>query len=370
MANRIGADHARFKDIVRKKVRGNLGKYITSGELLGRVGKDVVSVPIPQIDTPRFTFGQKQKGGAGQGDGEPGDPVGGEEQEGEGDGKKAGKDSADHLMETEVSLDELADMLGEELQLPHIENKGKENIVQDSTKYTGISRVGPGSLRHLKRSYKETLKRTIASGKYDPGDALLLPQRDDWRYRAPDTTLKPQAQAAVIYMMDVSGSMGDEQKETVRLISFWLDLWLRRQYKGIETRFIIHDAKAKEVDRHTFFHTRESGGTMISTAYDLCMKIIDRDFPPSSWNIYPFHFSDGDNWSQDDTTQCVEIVRKRMLPIVNVFSYGQVDSPYGTGQFRKDLNDAFNGDARVTTSQIANKDGILNSIKDFLSKGR
>ena len=72
--------------------------------------------------------------------------------------------------------------------------------------------------------------------------------------------------------MDVSGSMGDEQKEIVRIETFWLDTWLRHQYKGLECRYIIHDAVAREVDRETFFHTRESGGTMISSAYKLCKR--------------------------------------------------------------------------------------------------
>src|SRR5206468_10715821 len=71
-------------------------------------------------------------------------------------------------------------------------------------------------------------------------------------------------------------SMGDEQKEIVRIESFWIDTWLRSNYKGLETRYIIHDAVAREVDRETFFHTRESGGTMISSAYKLCKELIDR----------------------------------------------------------------------------------------------
>ena len=77
----------------------------------------------------------------------------------------------------------------------------------------------------------------------------------------------PENNAFIVYMMDVSGSMGDEQKEIVRIESFWIDTWLRKQYKDITTRFIIHDAAAREVDRNTFFRTRESGGTMISSAY-------------------------------------------------------------------------------------------------------
>jgi hypothetical protein len=164
--------------------------------------------------------------------------------------------------------------------------------------------------------------------------------------------------------------MGDEQKEIVRIESFWLDTWLRSHYKGLQTRYVIHDAVAREVDRDTFFHTRESGGTMISSAYKLCRDLIKSDYPPSAWNIYPFHFSDGDNWSADDTRTCLDLVRSQLLPQVNLFAYGQVESPYGSGQFIKDLRESFGDDDRVSLSEIADKDAIYNSIKDFLGRGR
>src|SRR5919106_747340 len=96
---------------------------------------------------------------------------------------------------------------------------------------------------------------------------------------------EPVANAVIIYMMDVSGSMTDDQKEIVRTESFWIDAWLRSQYQGLERRYIIHDAAAKEVDEHTFYHTRESGGTRISSAYTLANKIIDEAHSPMDWNI-------------------------------------------------------------------------------------
>ena len=99
--------------------------------------------------------------------------------------------------------------------------------------------------------------------------------------------------------MDVSGSMTDEQKEIVRIEAFWIDTWIKAHYQGVETVYIIHDAVAQEVDEHTFYHTRESGGTKISSAYDLAEKIIRKHYPPDQWNIYGFHFSDGDNWGDD-----------------------------------------------------------------------
>src|SRR5215510_4270859 len=354
MSLKIDQDHSRFRNIVRGKIRQNLRKYISHGELIGRKGKDLVSVPIPQIDIPRFKFGDRQQGGVGQGDGDVGDPVGGDEGQESGQGK-AGQDAGEHVLEVDVSLDELAAILGEELELPDIQDKGKSKITSAKDRYTGIRRVGPESLRHFKRTYREALKRMIASGTF--------------RYRSWKTITEPVVNAVIIYMMDVSGSMGDEQKEIVRIESFWIDAWLTKQYKGLESRFIIHDAIAREVDRDTFFHTRESGGTMISSAYKLCTQIIDADYPAAEWNIYPFHFSDGDNWSMDDTLACVDILKKQLLPRVNMFAYGQVESPYGSGQFIKDLREHLGDDQRVVTSEIEDKNAIVASIKDFLGKG-
>ena len=112
MSLRIDQDHSRFKQIVRGRIRKNLKQYISQGELIGKQGKDVVSIPIPQIDIPKLRYGDKQQGGVGQGDGEEGDPVGGgDPKEGEGS-SKAGKDAGEHALEVDVTLDELAEILG------------------------------------------------------------------------------------------------------------------------------------------------------------------------------------------------------------------------------------------------------------------
>jgi sporulation protein YhbH len=367
MSLRIDQDHRRFREIVRGKIKQNLRKYITQGEMLGKKGKEIVSIPLPQIDIPHFRFGAKQQGGVGQGEGNPGDPLGGEPQPGTG---KAGDKPGDHILEVDVTMEELAQILGEELRLPRIEPKGKQRIVAKKDRYTGVRNTGPESLRHFRRTFKQALRRQIASGTYDPKNPIIVPVRDDKRYRSWRTDPLPQSNAVIVYMMDVSGSMGDEQKEIVRIESFWIDTWLRSQYQGIESRYIIHDAMAKEVDRETFFRTRESGGTMISSAYKLCAKLIDEQYPPSEWNIYPFHFSDGDNWSVDDTVTCIELLKSQILPRVNLFCYGQVESPYGSGQFIKDLQEHFDAQDNLTTSEIKGKEAIMDSIRDFLGKGK
>ena len=369
MSQRIDSDQRRFRDIVRGRIKRNLKKYITQGELIGKQGDDLVSIPVPAIDIPRFKYGQRQNGGVGQGDGEQGDQIGQGEGEGSGQGE-AGDSPGEHALEVDVQLDELAQILGEELELPNIEPKGKERYESVKTKYSGIRNQGPDSLRHVRRTFKRALQRQISSGLYDPKKPIIIPMRDDWVYRSWKEEVRPHHNAVIIYMMDVSGSMGEEQKEIVRIESFWIDTWLRSQYKGIESRYIIHDAAAREVDRDTFFKTRESGGTMISSAYKKCLEIMRADYPTGEWNIYPFHFSDGDNWSADDTMQCIRLLREHIIPDVNVFCYGQVESPYGSGQFIKDLRVHFRGDEDVITSEVKNKEGIVGSIKDFLGKGK
>ncbi len=370
MTQKIDQDHSRFRKIVRGKIKQNLRKYISQGDLLGRQGKDKVSIPLPQIDIPRFRFGPKQQGGVGQGEGEEGDPVGkGDDESGQG---KAGDQAGEHVLEVEVTFEELAKILGEELELPNIEPKGNEAITSKKDRYTSIRRTGPEALRHFKRSFKRALKRQIASGDYNPDRPVVVPVRDDLRYRSWKTEPLPETNAVIIYMMDVSGSMGDEQKEIVRIESFWIDTWLRSQYDGIVSRYLIHDATAKEVDRETFFRTRESGGTMISSVYKLCAKLIEDEYPPAEWNIYPFHFSDGDNWSVDDTGLCIKLLKEQVVPASNVFCYGQVESPYGSGQFIKDLREHFGDEeeGEVVTSEISGRDAIVDSIQTFLGKGK
>lgn len=369
MVMKIDRDASRFKQIVRGKIRDNLRKYVTHGEMIGRKGKDLVSIPLPQLDVPHFRYGQNGRGGVGQGDGEIGQPIarGDDGEEGEG---KAGSDPGEHVLEVDISLDELAAILGDELQLPRIEPKGKANIVQDKVRYTSVRRIGPESLRHFRRTYVEALRRQLTEGTYRPTDPRVVPIKDDRRYRSWEHVSEPQANAVILYMMDVSGSMTDDQKEIVRTESFWIDTWLRSQYDGLERRYIIHDAAAREVDENTFYHTRESGGTRISSAYKVALELLKEKFNPDEWNIYCFQFSDGDNWGEDNKS-ALNMLKEEILPKCNLFCYGQVESPYGSGEYMRVLEEAF-GDNHETLvlSEIENKEAIYDSIKTFLGKGK
>lgn len=368
---RIDADRARFKEVVRGRVRRDLTKYMATTELMGRQGGKTVSIPVPAVQLPRFRFGSNE-GGVGQGDGGEGDEVAKKgEGEGQGDGAgEAGELAGEHVMEVEVELEELARMMGEELELPRIQPRGHKTIETDAGRWTGIRHEGPGSLRHFRRTYRRALVRTIASGEFDPEDPVVVPVPDDERFRARKPSPRPDSSAVIFHMMDVSGSMGAEQKDIVRIEAFWIDTWLRSQYKSIEVVYIVHDAEAKVVDKDTFFHLRESGGTKISSAYELCLELINTKYSPENYNIYPFHYSDGDNWSSRDTERCIELIRDELLPRVNQFCYGQVKSAYGSGQFKKELDVPFGADERIVTASVSDRGGIPAAIKRFLGQGR
>ncbi|MCA9223289.1 MAG: DUF444 family protein, partial [Planctomycetales bacterium] len=265
---------------------------------------------------------------------------------------------------------ELAEILGEELELPRVQPKGSPNVEQEKARYNSVRKTGPESLRHFRRTYVQALKRHIVTGAYDALRPKVVPIREDARYRSWSNTSQPQANAAILYMMDVSGSMTDEQKQIVRTAAFWIDTWLKSQYQGIERRYIIHDAAAKEVDEQTFYHTRESGGTRISSAYRVCADLIERELPPSEWNIYCFQFSDGDNWGEDNV-QALSLLKEKIVPACNLFCYGQVESPYGSGEFINALEGAFGEEHEsVVLAEMENREAIFTAIRSFLGKGK
>ncbi|MFM9996253.1 MAG: DUF444 family protein [Phycisphaerales bacterium] len=371
MINKIEQDHQRFRQIVRGRIRKELRKFLSRGELIGREGRRFVSIPVHDIDIPTFRYGDNS-GGVGMGDGDEGDGVG---QPGKGDGR-GGENEGRHLLEVDVSLEELADILAEELRLPRIEPKGAHRITTTKDRYSGIRPVGPASLRHFKRTYREALKRQIAMGLYDPQNPIVVPIRNDLRFRSWTEVRKPQSNAVIVYMMDVSGSMGDEQKELVRLQAFWIDTWLRRNYEGIESRYIVHDVRAQEVDKKTFFSVREDGGTRISSAFQCCTELLDAHYDPASWNIYLFHFSDGDNSSEADNRVCVKLLDEKLLARCNLFGYCQVTSAYGSGSFLSVLREAFPRGAadeagpKLVTAKIDTRDDIYDSLRTLFKAGR
>ncbi|MFO1351607.1 MAG: YeaH/YhbH family protein [Gammaproteobacteria bacterium] len=192
-----------------------------------------------------------------------------------------------------------------------------------------------GRLRELEEALVELLAQTAAD---DPRVQALqqeiahlksriraIPFIDtfDLRFNNRIKQSKPSSQAVMFCLMDVSGSMNQARKDLAKRFFTLLYLFLRRNYEHIEVVFIRHHTVAKEVDEEEFFYSRETGGTVVSSALELMRDIIRARYPTASWNIYAAQASDGDNWHTDSPT-CRDILQNDLMPLVRYFAYVEI----------------------------------------------
>jgi len=370
MAGRINRDEKRYLDIVRGKVRRQLRQYLHKGMIHGKIKGNVVKIPLPRIDLPKIIHGQGGSG-VGQGEGDEGDVI--QRRSEEGDPTKAGDQPGEHIYE-EFTLEEVADIMSQELELPNIKPKGKNNVYSLSDKLKTVSKVGSPARLHKKRSFKKALKRSMIMGTFEPGQGIVI-AKPDKVFRSYKEERVPEMNALIFYMMDISGSMGPEQKDLVSRMCFLIDIWIMHQYEGVETRYIVHDTEAKEVTRDDFYHLSAGGGTYISSAFELADKILNDEYNPPDWNVYLFYFSDGDNFSKEDSQKVFDILDKNLVNL-NLFGYTQVKSPYGSGVFMDHLTEHYGSkvsagrDSNLVVTLLEDEEGIFQAIKDLLGKGK
>ncbi|AET59916.1 sporulation protein YhbH [Paenibacillus terrae] len=315
-------DQQRHQQKVKDVIKQNLPDLITEENIIMSDGKQIIKVPIRSLDEYRFIYNyQKQKHvGQGDGDSQVGDVIGRDPaSQKPGKGDKAGDQPGHDIMETEVSMEELEDMLFEDMELPHLQQKDKEQIEVESIVFNDIRKKGMQANIDKKRTILENLRRNAREG--NPGIHHISP--DDLRYKTWEEKNIPQSNAVIIAMMDTSGSMGSFEKYCARSFFFWMTRFLRRQYEKVEIVFLAHHTEAKEVTEEEFFTRGESGGTICSSAYLKALEIIDKRYPPSNYNIYPFHFSDGDNLTSDNE-RCVRLIEE-LMKRSNMFGYGEVN---------------------------------------------
>ena len=357
----------RFRDIVKGRVRDDLKKHVTRGDFVDQKGSKKVSIPIHDVKMPRFRHGSNQNQGVGQGNGEEGDAVGGQPQPGEGEGE-AGEDAGEMITE-DVSFDELAEMLAEELELPRLEPKQGTEIEVVEGKYRSIARKGPNVLRHNRLTLQNALKRQIGEQSYDADDPKIIPIKEDMRYRSPKLIPRPKTQADIVFMRDKSGSMGEQERELCRNTAFWIQLYLEHEYKGCNIHYILHDAEAYVVDEHTFFHAGSTGGTKISSSLITLADLLRTTINPEESNVYPFHFTDGDNWGGGDNEISFRTIEKEILPFVNQFSYVQVRDGLMDKRYSEELLAEFGEREDFVAAEILDKEDIWDGIKELLGRG-
>ncbi len=345
----IERDLLRFKEIVKGEVKKRVREFLVREELLGQVEGRLVRIPLPQLEIPQIRYGLPPEEGEGLGLGP------GEEALGPGG----------HIPVAELEPEEFLDLLGEALGLPRLRPKGEGEVTEEALRYTTLARKGPRGLKHLRRSLKEGLKRGLLEGHYRPGEAIPLAE-GDLRYKAPRTRPKPYAQAVVLFALDVSGSMREEELRLVKLLSGWITQWIKRHFPRLERRYLLHDAEAWEVTEEEFFRAGEGGGTRLSSALLLAEEIL-KAYPEAHYNRYLYQFSDGENWS-GDTGVALEAL-KRLLPTLALYGYAQVQGPYGRGTFLEDLEEAFRGQEGVAWAELRSPEDLALALKRLLGGG-
>lgn len=315
-------DLARHNAKVKEAIRGDLPGIVGEEAIITADGDKIVKIPIRSLDLPRFRFGDNDQDQVGQGTGNsrPGDVVG-QAPGGNGPGRGAGAGDQPGLdyYEAELTVDELAALVFEDLGLPFLQPKEKQQLTSEVPRWNQVRRAGPMSNLDKRHTIMENLRRNARAGRPEFGGIT----NDDLRFRAWEPTVVDENNAVVIAMRDVSGSMGEFEKYITRSFYFWMVRFLRTTYTNVEIVFITHHTDAKEVDEDAFFHLGESGGTRVSSAYQLALDIIEQRYDSSLWNVYAFHFSDGDNWGVVDNQRCVELVNS-ILMHANAFGYGEI----------------------------------------------
>ena len=313
-------DQQRHKEKIREAIKKNLGEIVSEESIILSDGKKVLKVPIRSLDEYRFRFDPGRQNHAGQGDGDSqvGDVVAAEPRQGRGRRGEAGEEPGYDYYEADVTIDELATLIFEDLGLPFLEEKKLAEMEIEAVRFTDVRKVGPMANLDKKRTILENMKRNAAKG--DPKFKDL--KNEDLRFKVWEPTIRYQSNAVVLAMMDISGSMGDFEKYIARSFYFWMVRFFRTKYNNVKIVFISHHTEAKEVTEEEFFTHGESGGTQVSSAYELALQIIQERFNPDDWNIYPFHFSDGDNLPWDNE-RCVNLVYK-LMEQCNIFGYGEI----------------------------------------------
>jgi len=368
--NKSAVNRERFLRRYKGQIKDAVGRAIKGRSITDIENGEKVSIPVKDVNEP--SFGHAHGGvweivNPGNEEYQKGDlinrPKGGG---GSGRGRAGNSDQTtedDFIFE--LSREEFMNYFFEDLELPHMIKTQLTATTEFKPQRAGYTVSGTPSNIHVLRSLRGALGRRIAVGGSSrkrlieaereleellvagaPLDdpqvielkklihhlhtrLLAIPYIDpfDLRYSNRIKVPKPMTQAVMFCIMDVSGSMDEQRKDTAKRFFILLYLFLKRVYDKIEVVFIRHHTAASEVDENEFFHSRESGGTVVSSALHLLNKIIDERFGGGSWNAYVAQASDGDNWD-NDSVLCRQLLVNTIMPKVQYYTYVEItDGP-------------------------------------------
>ena len=382
-SDRSASDRSRHRSKVRAAIRENIADIVSEEAIIGRSGDRILKVPIKGIKEYRFVFGDNTPGAAtGDGQTAPGDVVGkaGEGRGQDGPGPAGDRPGTDYY-ETEITVDELVEVMFEDLELPELERRRLREVPAERLrKRKGYRRVGVRVHLDKKRTALARVRRKLARGH---GGASAISQepnaneerrrfpfhRDDIRYRRLVQDEALESNAVVLCLMDTSGSMDVMKKYLARSFFFLLYQFVRTRYQNVEVAFVAHHAQAREVTEQEFFHKGESGGTLISSAYRKALEIVDERYHPSLWNVYAFHCSDGDNWASDNEPALA--AARELCQLCNLFGYGEI-KPLNSRHYGSSMLDLFRGltAPNFQAIRIERRADVWPGLRSLLAKER
>jgi uncharacterized sporulation protein YeaH/YhbH (DUF444 family) len=365
--NKSAVNRQRFLRRFRKQIRRAVGDAIAGRSIRDLDHGEQVSIPARDLNEPQFDHGRGgtwEKVFAGNDQFKAGDSIARRPPPGSGGGSGSGKASNEGEGEDDfafqLSREEFLDIFFEDLALPNLIRTQLARITDFKSQRAGFSTDGSPSNINIVRSMRSALGRRLALGSpfsrqlrdlqaeleektaalgedHDEVRALIeeiarmrakveaIPFIDsfDLRYNNRIVVPKPITQAVMFCLMDVSGSMDEQKKATAKRFFMLLYLFLTRNYEHIDVVFIRHHTKAREVDEEDFFHSRESGGTVVSSALTMMRDIIRERYAGGGWNIYGAQASDGDNWDNDSPV-CRELLAEHILPWCRYFAYIEI----------------------------------------------
>ncbi len=365
--NKSTVNRQRFLDRYRKHIKKAVSEAVNKRSITDVESGSEVTIPRKDLTEPFFKHG---KGGyyeqvhPGNRDFVEGDrikrPDGGKGA-GKGAGKASNQGGGMDEFSFQINHEEFLEYMFDNLELPNLVRKQLQDTTEYRYKQAGFNNDGSPDRLNVVRSLRSAYARRIAlSGKDRKGIRALKkelremevsPEEADQeaivalrdQIKALNTRLKklpfiddfdlkynnlikvpsPSNKAVMFCVMDVSGSMTQEIKDMAKRFFILLYLFLQRSYKQIEVVFIRHHTAAKEVTEDDFFYSRETGGTIVSSALEMTRDVIDSRYSPADWNVYVAQASDGDNW-EGDSSVCTKILTQSIMPKVQYFSYVEI----------------------------------------------
>ncbi len=364
--NKSAVNRQRFLRRFKKQIRKAVSDAIARRGITDIDQGESISIPSKDISEPVFSHGpggRRENVHPGNTDFVTGDHVARPQGQGGAGGDKASNkgDGEDDFV-FELSQEEFLEFFFEGLELPDLVKTKLASIQEKKRVRAGYTQNGQPSNINIIRSLKGALSRRIALRKPRNGEVqeaekeldrllLLYPESDpriialreqiedlrkrvrrvpfidpiDLRYNNRIVLPKPTTQAVMFCLMDVSGSMDQAKKDVAKRFFMLLYLFLKRTYERINVVFIRHHTIALEVDEQDFFYSRETGGTVVSSALELMHQVIADRYPSEDWNIYAAQASDGDNWN-DDSPVCRDLLINSIVPLVQYFAYIEINS--------------------------------------------